>query len=256
MRGVVFDLDGTLVDSLPDVTAALNRAFGAYGYPSVAAEHVEPAMGHGARLLVASVISAAVPDTVLDPAALDEVCARYEREYAQEPATLTAPFDDAVQALRSLHQRGIALGICTNKTTDLAGHVLTAVGLRDYITEVVGRDSTPHPKPDPRHLLAVVAGLGLDRGDVVYVGDNPVDVAVADGAGVAYRHVAWGVPVPNVQVLRHFADLADMVDAGERRRRPAEPGQAATPTTSTSTASTTPAGTTTASTTKEKANRR
>jgi phosphoglycolate phosphatase len=216
VNGVVFDLDGTLVDSLPDVTSALNRAFRVVGLPPVTVAQVEPAMGHGARQLVAATASAAAPETTLEATELDDVCAVYEREYAEMPAAQTVPFVDAVDAVRSLHQRGVRVGICTNKTTDLAWQVLAAVGMSGDVDSVIGRDSSPNPKPDPRHLLDVVASLRLDAADVVYVGDNPIDVAVARGAGVAYRHVAWGVPVDGVQVLHHFAELADLVPADDR----------------------------------------
>jgi phosphoglycolate phosphatase len=216
MTGVVFDLDGTLVDSLPDVTSAINRAFRTAGLPPVTVEQVEPAMGHGARQLVAAAAGAAAPDAPLAATDLDEVCASYQREYAEVPAAQTAPFADAVDAVRSLHERGVRVGICTNKTTDLARQVLAAVGLADYVTSVIGRDGSSNPKPDPRHLLDVVASLGLEPGEVVYVGDNPIDVAVARGAGIAYRHVAWGVPVDGVQVLHHFADLVELLLTDDR----------------------------------------
>ncbi len=111
----------------------------------------------------------------------------------------TRLYVDAGTALPALQDAGImlgiVLGICTNKNANLTSEVLRVVGLKDVVSAVRGRDATEHPKPDPWRLLETVAELGLPTEDVVYVGDNPVDVAVARGADVLHRHVAWGVPV-------------------------------------------------------------
>jgi phosphoglycolate phosphatase len=207
VRGIIFDLDGTLVDSLADITHAMNGAFAALSLPPVTEEQVRPALGHGALELVRESVRAVAPDRI-DDAFVTEARRVYLEVYAADPAPFTRLFADAGTALPALHDAGIALGICTNKTTDLAWQVLRAVGLDGVMSAVRGRDATEHPKPDPRHLLETVEELGLSADEIVYIGDNPVDVAVGRDAGVHYRHVAWGEPVPDdVQRVERFAEL-------------------------------------------------
>lgn len=218
-RAVVFDLDGTLVDSVADITHALNRAFAGASLPSVTEQQVEPALGHGALELVrACVRVAGTGAPAADDALVAAVCDAYLDVYAADPAPFTRLHADAATALPALHDAGVALGVCTNKDTALAWQVLRAVGLAGVMTAVRGRDTSAHPKPDPRHLLETVAKLGVQLEDVVYVGDNPVDVAVARGAHVRYRHVAWGVPVDDdVWPLQRFADLQEEESLAWRR---------------------------------------
>ena len=134
---------------------------------------------------------------------------RYQAAYAADPAPHTRLYADAGDALPALHAAGVALGICTNKTTDVSRLVLRAVGLDGVIDALRGYDATRHPKPDPRHLLETDRRARARRGDVVYVGDNPVDLAVADAAGVAYRHVAGASRCAATwSRLERFADLS------------------------------------------------
>jgi phosphoglycolate phosphatase len=187
----------------------MNRAFAGASLPPVSEEQVAPALGHGALELVRACVGAAVPGARCDDDAfVSAVCEAYLDAYAADPAPYTRLYADAGTALPALRDAGIALGICTNKNTSLTLEVLRVVGLEDVVSAVRGRDATEHPKPDPRHLLETVAELGLPAEEVVYVGDNPVDVAVARGADVRYRHVAWGVPVDDeVMQLKQFAEL-------------------------------------------------
>lgn len=211
VRGVVFDLDGTLVDSLADITQAVNRAFANASLPSISEAQVEPTIGHGALELVHACVQAVAPEKAEDEQFVAAVCRDYLDAYAADPAPHTRVHGDAATALPALRDAGIVLGICTNKTTDLTWEVLRAVGLDEVVSVVRGRDDTRYPKPDPRHLLETVAELDLTAEDVVYIGDNPVDVAVARGAAVRYRHVAWGVQVDNdVATLGRFAELLNL----------------------------------------------
>lgn len=229
VRGVVLDLDGTLVDTIADVAAALSGAFEAAGLPGVGPEQVLPAMGHGSVDLVRSVLGgvrdgrdegadgdgdgAGAGDGDAgggdgDDLLVQAVHADYQARYAARPAALSTIFADGAEALAALRSAGLRVGICTNKSTRLAHAVLEAVGLDATVEVVVGRDAVPHPKPDPRHLLAVLDQLGLAPEEAVYVGDNPVDVVVGQGAGVEYRHVAWGEPVDaSVVRLERFGEL-------------------------------------------------
>lgn len=217
VRGVVLDLDGTLVDTIADVAAALSGAFGAVGLPAVGPEQVLPAMGHGAVDLVRSVLRGVDPARADDDAFVQAVHADYQERYAARPAELSEVFADGTAALHALREAGLRVGICTNKSTRLAHAVLEAVGLSQVVEVVVGRDAVEHPKPDPRHLLEVLDQLGLAPEETVYVGDNPVDVVVGTGAGVTYRHVAWGEPVDSSVVrLERFGDLVPSAHAGER----------------------------------------
>ncbi|MGO1561900.1 Phosphoglycolate phosphatase [Actinomycetales bacterium JB111] len=213
VRGVVLDLDGTLVDTIDDVAAALTGALEAVGLPAVGAADVAPAMGHGSVDLVRSVLRGLDPGRAEDDEAIAAIHDDYRARYAARPAELSTVFADGASALPALRRAGVRVGVCTNKSTDLANAVLTSVGLDDAVEVVLGRDSVPHPKPDPRHLLEVLDRLDLAPEDTVYVGDNPVDVAVGQGAGVTYRHVAWGEPVdPAVPRLARFGDLVPDAD--------------------------------------------
>ena len=205
---VVFDLDGTLVDSAADIAQAMNTAFAERSLPAVTIDQVRAALGLGSHELVRRCVHAVAPGHDADDAFVTAVHDRYQAAYAADPAPCTRLYADAGSALPALDAAGVALGVCTNKTTDVSWLVLRAVGLGDVIRVVRGYDATRHPKPDPRHLLETIAALGVEAGDVVYVGDNPVDVAVAAAAGVSYRHVAWGEPVADGVVrLEQFADL-------------------------------------------------
>ncbi|CAN5527821.1 phosphoglycolate phosphatase [soil metagenome] len=208
VRGAVFDLDGTLVDRLADVAAALSNAFEAAGLPRVNPEQVEPAMGHWALDLVTAVAATVDPARVSDEAFVRELCAAYQQHYAAQPAALTTVLADGSTALPALRKSGLLVGVCTNKSTHLAEEVLRAVGLGDTVEVVLGRDAVAHPKPDPSHLLEVLDKPGLAPEETVYVGDNPIDLDLATGAGVRYRHMAWGVPVDDgVALLSRFDDL-------------------------------------------------
>jgi phosphoglycolate phosphatase len=209
-RAVVFDLDGTLVESVADITHAMNAAFAGASLPPVSEAQVEPALGHGALELVRACVRTVAGPRADDDAFVETMRRAYLDAYAADPAPFTRVHADAAVALPALREAGILLGVCTNKDTALSWQVLRAVGLAPLIAAVRGRDATAHPKPDPRHLLETVAELGARPQDVVYVGDNPVDVAVARAADVRYRHVAWGVRVAaDVPVLERFGDLKE-----------------------------------------------
>lgn len=212
VRAIVLDLDGTLVDSAADIAAALSDVFAAAGLPRVSSDAVAGALGYGALKLVRTVLTTVDPEGAADDALVRELLGRYLTRYAADPARFTTVYADGVEALTRLHEAGVRLGVCTNKDTGLSQSVLGAVGLDGVIDVVLGRDSAPHPKPDPRHLLDVLERLGVAADQAVYVGDNPIDVAVARGAGTSYRHVAWGVPVADDVVLLHrFGDLLALV---------------------------------------------
>lgn len=203
LRAAVFDLDGTLVDSLADVTAALDVALADAGMPAADVDRVADALGHGAAALVTSVTGSD------DPALL----ASYLAAYAARPAERSRPFADAVAALAALRSAGVRVGVCTNKSTELSHAVLEATGLAEHVDVVLGRDAVAHPKPDARHLAAVVDELAGDDAialdHVVYVGDTSVDVALARAAGVRYLHVAWGASVPDVPTIDSFHALLE-----------------------------------------------
>ena len=207
MKAAIFDLDGTLVDSAPDITHAINRLLADRGAPAQEVAFVETFIGEGARTLVAKLYKA----LSLQSDDLDREVSSYLAYYRARPVAESTLYADAAAALPALQAAGIRLGVCTNKQQDLAELVLDRFGLLDRMSVVVGADTTPYNKPDPRPLLHALDTLGVEAGDAIYVGDTSIDLACAQAAGVPCRIVDWGtgrnVAVDDAWRLARFGDL-------------------------------------------------
>jgi phosphoglycolate phosphatase len=220
IRAVVFDLDGTLVDSTPDIAAGVNAALAERGFDPLPEETVHTFIGHGAEELIQRTFEAAGAPT--DRATLDAGLEDYLRHYSADPAARTKVFSDAPEALAALAERGVAIGVCTNKGTDLSRRVLDAVGLGKAVAAVVGSDQVERRKPDPAHLIATLDALDARPEDAVYVGDSAVDAHTAAAAGVRLAMVDWGTgrdtEGPVWMHLERFADLLDATTTNEDGR--------------------------------------
>lgn len=183
---ILFDLDGTLVDSLPDLTAALNRLMGARGLAAFALAEVRPMVGDGAAALVRRAF------TARGRKAEDGDVAAYVADYTAHVDGDTRAFPGAAAALSALVESGFQCAVCTNKPEAAAGKLLTALGLDTYFVAVCGGDSFPVRKPDPGHLLRTLAGAGGEPGRALMVGDHRNDVMAAAGARLPCIFAAWG----------------------------------------------------------------
>ncbi|MGK9233275.1 HAD-IA family hydrolase [Inquilinus limosus] len=187
-RAVVFDLDGTLVDSVADVAAALAPLFREAGIHPLSEDEVRGLMGHGAPGLVRGALRL----RGCDPGRAVWMTRRFLDHYAAAPAARTTAYPGAVEAVAALTEAGIPVGVCTNKAAWTARSVLRALGFAPHVGALVGGDSGHGMKPDPEPLLACIAALGARPEDTVYVGDHPVDIATARAAGVRVLAVPFG----------------------------------------------------------------
>jgi phosphoglycolate phosphatase len=194
---VAFDLDGTLVDTGADIAAAVNRVRADYGLDPLPQDEIVGLTGLGAETLIERAVGRDVPAATR----------RYVDYYAERPAEHAQPYDGVSETLRRLHDRGVAMAVCTNKRGALARAVLSATGLDRYLGAVVAADDVARTKPDPEHLLAALRAIGGEPATALYVGDNEVDVATAQAAGVRCAIVAWGRAADGAPRLQRFADL-------------------------------------------------
>lgn len=182
----VFDLDGTLVDSAPDLHAALDRLMLTRGLPGFTRAEVVAMIGDGAKVLVERAMTAR--GARFDAAALDS----FLEDYSANAAVETAAFDGITEALDALAAAGWRLAVCTNKPVEPARSLLRDLGLADRFAAIGGGDSYPTRKPDPAHLLATLRDAGGEPGSAVMIGDHHNDMAAAAGAGVPAIFAGWG----------------------------------------------------------------
>lgn len=218
MRGaIVFDLDGTLVDSAPDIRAALNRVLAAEGAAPVSLAETVSFVGHGIPQLVRQAREA----RGLGPDRQDAMTAAMLAIYLAEPAALTRPYAGAVACLERLCALGHPLGLCTNKALAPTHAILDALDLGRFFGVIIGGDSLAQKKPDPAPLHAAFAALGAP---LLYVGDSEIDAATAEAAGVAFALFTEGYRKTPVAGLRHgfaFDRYDALVAYVERQPAPA-----------------------------------
>lgn len=197
---VVFDLDGTLIDSAPDIVATAGRVLAGFGLPPLSAPTIRGFVGKGLPNLVARLIEASgqPPEGPL----LAPMMARFETEYLTSHG-LTTIYPGAVQALDALAGAGAALGLCTNKPIAPTLAVLDHLNLRGRFPVILGGDSLPVRKPDPAHFHGVAQALGRPR--AVLVGDSEVDADTARAAGVPLLLFTEGYRRSPVEQIAHAA---------------------------------------------------
>ncbi|MFC4166093.1 phosphoglycolate phosphatase [Teichococcus aestuarii] len=199
-RTVIFDLDGTLVDSRPDIHAALNRLMQARGLAPFTLAEVTRFIGDGVPVLLARAFAArGLP---ADPTAQPAFLADYEANAAVH----TKLFGGMAAVLDGLAAEGWAMAVCTNKPEKAARLLLGALGLDGRFAALGGGDSFPVRKPDPAHVLATLAAAGGTPGAAVMVGDHHNDIAAGRAAGVPVVYCGWGYGLPEMAEGAPVAD--------------------------------------------------
>ena len=187
-KAVVFDLDGTLIDSAPDIAHALNRATEKRRIEPFDLNQVKEMIGGGVPQLVGrALLARGLPDDGLMPLVEDFIAL-----YRENLTTNTRVYDGGRELLEQLHQEGRRLGVCTNKNHELTIEILQQLDLMKYFGSVLGEREGRPRKPDPAPLLEVVAELGASPQDTLMAGDSEADVACARAANIPAVVVNFG----------------------------------------------------------------
>ena len=195
-KAVIFDLDGTLIHSLPDIAAAMNRALARHGLPTHPEEAYRRFTGDGARNLTLRALGNGHAHMV------DAVLKEYRMDYAQNSRVESGPYPGIEQALRTLVSQGMQVCVLSNKDDGDTLEVITHYFPNIAFAAVRGRRDGVPLKPDPSALLDVVQELGLEPGDCWYVGDTQTDMRCGANAGMERVAVLWG--------FQSREDLAEM----------------------------------------------
>jgi phosphoglycolate phosphatase len=206
---LVFDLDGTLVDSAPDLHAALNQMLRECGHPALSLLQVKRMIGDGVPALVARALAASGANPHEFAAALPRFLDLYEANAVR----LSRPYPKVPETLASLRRRGYRTSICTNKPQRATIAVIEGLGLSEFFDEIAGGDCFPVKKPDPGHLLGLISKLGGQPEASAMIGDSENDAAVARAAGVPLVLMRYGYARVDPEslaadaLLDHFAEL-------------------------------------------------
>lgn len=187
---IAFDLDGTLVDTAPDLVHALNAVLTEQGLPPALFEEARMMVGHGAKRLIER--GYAATGLPLSPELSPRLVERFVDVYRTRIADESRPFPGVQAALDYLAGQGAILSVCTNKRTDLSVALLDALGMSHRFASIIGADAAPAAKPDARHLLFAIEQAGGDPKRAVMVGDSSTDVGAAKNAGIPVIVVSFG----------------------------------------------------------------
>ena len=211
---VMFDLDGTLVDSVPDLAAAVDRVLIELGRVPAGVEQVRDWVGNGARVLVRRALAGGIEHSAVGDAQADAALARFLDIYA-DCHQLTTRYPGVRELLDALSCAGVELAVVTNKPERFVAPLLEQVGLGGDFRWIIGGDTLPQQKPDPAALLQVMRLAGVTKAQSLFVGDSRSDVLAARAAGVCCVAVSYGYnhgrPIAEEQPNRVVANLTELL---------------------------------------------
>ena len=216
-RTVVFDLDGTLVDTAPDLISALNFVLGREGLPPVPLHSARNMIGAGARKLIERGLD--LKGRAASTSEITRLTEDFIGYYADHIADASRPFDGLESALDELARRGCRFAVCTNKLEWLSKLLLDRLGLSSRFSAICGADTFGVAKPDPAILQQTIARAGGNISSAIMVGDAGTDIGVARRAGVPVIGVEFGytdVPIAELKpdrLIRHMSELREAVES-------------------------------------------
>lgn len=189
-KAIVFDLDGTLIDSIPDVHASLNRALAELELGQLTLPQVKTMIGHGGRYLIECALKAV--DVEPDDRVVEQLLLKYLELYKRYPVDHTIVYPNVVETIEQLRDDGYSLGICTNKPFAMTNLVLERLSLLPLFSGVTGGDNLPFCKPDPRHIEATLELMQQPLSNAIMVGDSKTDIQAANNAEIPSVLVTYG----------------------------------------------------------------
>ena len=209
---IVFDLDGTLVDTAPDLLASLNHALSHVGLAPIADDGFRKNVGLGARVMLERAYEAS-GHAHPGPETLDELMRHFLDFYQETMPGESRPYKQVLDAIASLRAEGFVAAVCTNKVEVNAVRLLEALGIDGQFAAICGQDTFPVRKPDPAHLTGTIDMAGGDPRRAVMVGDSETDILTAKAAGIPVVAVDFGYTERPVRefgpdmVISHYRDL-------------------------------------------------
>jgi len=204
-KAAIFDLDGTLVDSLEDLADSANLTAQEFGHRTHELSRFRFFVGNGAKKLIERSFPSGTSGEEIEKALV-----RFREIYAEHYVTKTRPYDGITSALSELKVRGLKLAVCTNKPQEAAAFILEKFFGANFFADIIGDKRDGKIKPDPTHVLEMVCRLGVKPKDVAYFGDSCVDMQTAHNAGFFAVGVTWGFR-PRKELEEYGADL--LIDA-------------------------------------------
>lgn len=214
---IVFDLDGTLIDTAPDLVDTLNVVFAREGWPPVPYATARNQIGGGAKMMIQRGVAA--EGIVIAPAKLEQLFAEFIAHYDEHIADRSRPFPGLIDALDELASRGCRLAVCTNKLERLSMRLLKRLNLAEHFAFVCGQDTFGTQKPDPEVLRRTVVAAGGNVAQAIMIGDSITDIRTARAAGIPVIAVDFGYsdrPVSELdpdRIISHFAQLQPAIAA-------------------------------------------
>lgn len=192
MKLIIFDLDGTLVDSLPDLVRTVNAAMADYAAHALPAERIAPWVGRGSRVLLGSALRHHGIDPDGEGFDFEAAFARFLDHYARNLVGESRLFPGVADALQTLSDRGLILAVCTNKPSRFVAPLLEALAIAPYFAATLGGDSLEQRKPHPAPLLHLARQFGCLPAQALMVGDSRHDVEAARAAAMPVVGVSYG----------------------------------------------------------------
>lgn len=211
INALVLDLDGTLIDSVPQVQAALNQALTQMGRRALSLSETKSLIGEGATATIEKALKLTGEAGTAEQVA--EFLQRYLSDYATNPISHTVIYPGVVETLEALAAQGVMMGVCSNKPQASTLPVLKALNLERFFCAVACGDSVPYRKPDGRHVTLTLERMGASRQSAAMVGDSEIDIAAARDANIPAIAVSYGychIPLAELRadiIIDHFPDL-------------------------------------------------